>query len=101
MCSYSMIADHFHDKWTQPPYVVPPPRPMDPQPVPNVMPYPIYVPQPLPRPITQDEVDELRELLRKAKEYDKKTNQEDCELEEKKEKLRKLAREYGLEIEFP
>lgn len=46
-------------------------------------------------------VEALEELLRKGKEYDAATGQPDCELDEKKEALRKLAEQLGVEIEFP
>lgn len=101
MCVYSMIADHFHDKWTTPPYKWPFDQPpQQPQPIVPV-PYPMPLPIPMSRPITQEEVDELRRLLEKAKKYDEETGQKDCEIEEKKDKLRKLADEFGIPIVFP
>lgn len=39
-------------------------------------------------------------LLKGAKEYDKRTNQPDCELEEKKALLKKLADQLGININF-
>lgn len=93
MCVYSMIMDHYYDKWkdlvpNQP--TVWPPDQFPPA-------YPTY-PQVLPG---QAELDEFRELLRKAREYDKKNNQPDCELEEKKEALQKIADALGIPIRFP
>lgn len=82
MCAVSMIADHYHDKWSQPPYI------------PNAFPYlPIVMP-------TAAEIAEFHKLLDRAREYDKKYNQPDCELEEKKQKLTKLAKELGINISF-
>lgn len=43
----------------------------------------------------------LEELLRKGKEFDAASGQPDCELDEKKEAMRKLAKELGVEINFP
>lgn len=43
-------------------------------------------------------INTLEELIPLAKEYDEKTGQPDCELEEKKNQLLKLAEGYGLSI---
>jgi len=77
MCVTSMIYDHYYDKWNNPLYYQP------------------WVPQ-----ITPEEIEEFKKLLDRAREYDKKHNQPDCELEEKKEKLRKLSEELGVKIDF-
>lgn len=104
MCVYSMIADHYHDKWTNPPYQWPPvPQPPH-KVVPVSYPMPLPIPMPLPtrRPLTQEEVDEMRELLKKAKKYDEENDEKDCELAHKKEKLRQIAKQLGIDnIEFP
>ena len=79
MCSVSMIMEHKYDEWmrrTPPPFVYTPPA------------------------ITQQEVDEFRRLLERAREYDKKNNEPDCELEEKRQKLLTLAKELGVDISF-
>lgn len=85
MCVVSMISDHYWDKWKD--------RTV-PMPTPNVFP---YVPEPA---ITDAEIKEFRELLERAREYDKKNNQPDCELQEKKDKLLKLAEQLGVKIDF-
>jgi hypothetical protein len=46
-------------------------------------------------------VADLEELIRKGKVFDAETGQPDCELESKKESLRKIAQELGVEITFP
>jgi hypothetical protein len=46
-------------------------------------------------------VEALEDLLKKAKEFDTKTGRPDCELEAKKDKLRKQAKKLGVEISFP
>lgn len=81
MCVVSMVNDFFHDKWQ--------PR------VPNPFVYPPIEPA-----ITSEELKEFRELLERAREYDKKHNQPDCELEEKKKKVLKLAEQLGVKIDF-
>jgi hypothetical protein len=48
-------------------------------------------------PVTQEEIDEFRRLLERAREYDKRNNEPDCEMESKKQKLRDLAKELGIE----
>lgn len=80
MCTVSMIMDHYNDRWRVPSKIGP-----------------VFVPA---NPITQDEIDEFRRLLDRAREYDKRHNEPDCELDEKKERLRQLVKEQGFEIEF-
>ena len=46
-------------------------------------------------------VPNFEELLRKAKAYDEMTGQPDCELDEKRLALKKIAEEMGVEIRFP
>lgn len=92
MCVMSMVTDHYNDKWNK--Y----------WPEPNVT---VNIP-----PIDVDKlVEEIRqkvladlpdfkELIRKAKEYDKLNNQPDCELDSKKQKIKKLADKLGVKIDF-
>lgn len=99
MCVVSMIMDHHYDKWRRwlpespiviPPVVVPP----------TVVPtYPAPAP-PAPSPITPEEIEEFRKLLERAREYDRRHNEPDCEQAEKRERLKKLAKELGVEIDF-
>lgn len=96
MCVYSMVVDHYFDKWQ--PYISPPIVPW--QPIPTVVPPwqpPDVVTVPPPRMPTDGEIQEFGKLLERAREYDKKHNQPDCELEEKKKKLLKLAKKLGIE----
>lgn len=44
------------------------------------------------------EVEMLKELLKKAKEYDEKTNQPDCEQEEKIALIKKVAEMVGVDL---
>lgn len=90
MCVYSMIADSWIDRLT----------PMVPA-QPPIFPPPVVVPIPNPTPSILVDFKFLEEQLRKAAEYDRKNNEPDCELEEKKETLRRLAKQLGVEISFP
>lgn len=88
MCVYSMIMDHFDDKWRSPPY--------QPYPLPNILPISLPIPE---KQLTDEEIIEFRKLLDRAKEYDERTGQKDCELENKKDRLKKLINQLGQELE--
>lgn len=51
-------------------------------------------------PPTKEEIEEFRRLLERAREYDKKNDEPDCEKEEKKQKLMQLAKQLNIEIAF-
>lgn len=91
MCVSSMVMDHYGDKWEK--------LRKEMEKFEYTYPTPI-IPQPHPSPILLSELEELKILLEKAREYDKKNNQPDCGLDEKKERLRKLAEELGVKIDF-
>ena len=98
MCVVSMVYDWTWDKWNRrynpPPIVVPnPAAPYYPWPA-------VPVPQPTPPAPTPEEVQEFRDLLDRAREYDKRTSQPDCETEEKRRKLLDLADQLGIKIDF-
>jgi hypothetical protein len=84
-----MIVDHFYDKWKGPPYSYPGTIPVVPQPLTPMQPA-----------ISPEEIAEFRKLLERARKYDKDNNEPDCELEEKKARLRALAGELGVDIQF-
>jgi hypothetical protein len=88
MCVVSMIMDHYDDEWRK---RANPPEPQ-----------PIYVPMVpwTPQPIQPHEIDEFRRLLERAREYDKKNNEPDCEMESKRQKLLDLAKQLGIDISF-
>ena len=86
MCTVSMIMDWKENEWARKYY-----------PQPNTNTPPIISPVQFP---TKDEIDEFRRLLERAREYDKKMGQPDCELESKRNKLKDMAKELGVEIEF-
>ena len=91
-----MVMDHYWDNWkdrTPAPYLVVPSQPFQPYIPPNPI-------QPVTPPITPEEIAEFRKLLERAREYDKRNNEPDCELDEKKQRLKKLAEELGISISF-
>lgn len=83
MCVVSMIMDHKRDEWW---------RRLQ-------QPTTVIWPQPKPR-ISDEEIEEFRRLLDRAREYDKRMNQPDCELDSKKLALKTLAKELGVEVSF-
>ena len=85
MCVYSMIVDHYRDKWEK----------QAKEYFETGLPFmPITIPD-LP---SREEVNEFRKLLEKARKYDEENGEKDCELEEKKEKVKELAKKLGLDI---
>lgn len=87
MCVYSMIGDHFNDKW---------------QPI--QQPFQTYI-----QGVSQqefdklkDEVLEMKKLLERAIKYDKEHNEPSCQTEEKVKLLKEMAKVFGIELpEFP
>jgi hypothetical protein len=106
MCVVSMVMDDYYDRWgNRRPWGPSSPGTVPYVPIPGID-YPTQTQTPpaititsLPQ-ITSLEVEEFRKLLERAREYDKKHNEPDCELSEKKEKLLALAKELGVEINF-
>ncbi len=45
------------------------------------------------------DVEEMKALLKRAKEYDERNHEPDCEIEEKMELLRKIAKAVGVDID--
>lgn len=86
MCVRSMIMDHYDDKWNK---KIQEPKTIKYEPGEINIPY-----------ITKEEVEEFRTLLERAREYDKRNNEPNCELESKKKKILDLAKELGVEINF-
>lgn len=80
MCVVSMIAEHYNDKW-------------------RISPKPFEwgeTPKPLPKFPTKEELDDFWRLYERAKEYDRKNHEPDCETKEKMDNLVKLAKELGV-----
>ena len=85
MCTVSMIMDARLDDWQRRyPYSVTGPA----------------IPYTQPQLPTQQELDEFRRLLDRAREYDKAHGEPDCELEEKRARIKDLADKLGVKVEF-
>jgi len=80
-----MIGDHFNDKWKQPPYQ---------QIFTNIPDVSRAEFEAL-----KKEVEEMKTLLKRAKEYDEKNNEPNCEIEEKMAMLRKFADAVGIDLD--
>jgi hypothetical protein len=94
-----MIGDFYRDKWTTSPGCVPIPGPYTPH-MPSAL---DWKPNP---PATRDdfeqlkkEVLEMKELLKRAIEYDKRNNEPECGNEFKIEFLKKVAEAVGVDLE--
>ena len=95
MCTVSMVGDHYRDWW--------------PQKYPEVFPSSPAVPKdswPYLNGISREEfdalkrdVEEMKSLLKRAKEYDERNNEPHCEVEEKMDLLRKIAAAVGINLD--
>ena len=85
MCVVSMVGDHYHDKWNQPPYKQ------------------LFTNTPevsrAEFEALKKEVQEMKALLKRAKEYDERNNEPNCEIEEKMKTLRKIAELVGVNLD--
>lgn len=108
MCVVSMVIDHYRDRFSEEPwwkttpgtYPTPLPDLLPPNPV---LPSPFFT-KPL-APIGRDEFDqlkrdieEMKKLLIRAKEYDRKNNEPDCEMAEKAAFIKKIADFVGVDL---
>ena len=89
MCVVSMIGDHFGDKWQNPngtgisyPQIISDPNSASKQDLEAL----------------RKEVLEMKELLKKAIEYDKKNNEPNCQIEDKIAILKKVAEIVGVDL---
>ena len=87
MCVVSMVMEHQADRWDR--------RYFNPEPLPIGWKKWIVAPMPTP-----EEIEEFRSLLERAREYDKRNNEPDCEMAEKRQKLLDMAAELGVDISF-
>lgn len=98
MCVVSMIGEHYGDKLRREwPQFFP-----DQQPRPLQVEYSPFVPAPVSRQEFEElkrQVSEMTELLRRAKVYDEKHGEPDCEIEEKMAALRAVARIVGVDLD--
>lgn len=91
MCVVSMVADHYQDKWTAPGYQQ------------------LLNPAPFTSPVSREEyekeiaalkkeVQDMKELLIKAKAYDERNNEPNCEMEQKIAFLKKVGDVIGVDL---
>lgn len=92
MCVVSMVGDHYRDTWGPQPWFEP-----------LINPVPQY---PAPAPVSREDFDELKrqvmemkELLKRAKEYDERNGEPECEIDEKMDLLRKVAKMVGIDLD--
>jgi len=88
MCLVSFIGDHYTERWT-PTQTTPP-----------TTSFVVTIP-----PVTREEfdalrrdVEEMKTLLKKAKQYDIEHGEPDCEMDEKVEVLRRVAELVGVDL---
>lgn len=93
MCAVSMVADHYNDLWKQQQWQQQWQMPT------------VVSPWPLASTVTREEFDELKRqveemktLLMRAKDYDDRTDQPDCESAEKFELIRRIAELVGVKL---
>ena len=93
MCVVSMVTEHWRDKWFKP--------------SPTFTPYSGQTTTFIQtiNPVTREEfnalkkdVQELAALLARAKEYDRRNNEPDCEMDEKVALVKKVAEMVGVEL---
>ena len=94
MCVVSFIGDHYADRWrpyVQPPNVSPPNAP--------TTVWPVGGPTRAEFDALKREVEDVRELLIKAKAYDEANGEPDCELDAKVDILRRVAELVGVSLD--
>lgn len=88
MCVSSMIMDHYQDKWTNP---LNPLFPLAPSPIPPVSKEDFDA--------LKRDVEEMKALLKRAVDYDKRNNEPECEMAEKVALVRKVAEMVGVTLD--
>lgn len=77
MCVVSMVMDHYKEKWE-----------------------PLTWPTSTKPTISDEEIQEFKRLLERAREYDKRNNEPNCELDEKRQVILDIAKQLGVEVKF-
>lgn len=100
MCVVSMVGDHYNDKWKELSWIQPlDNRPFAPSPLePN---WPIPTPSPSKQEFDKlkEEVEEMKKLLTRAKLYDEKNNEPNCEIDDKVALLKRVAEMVGISLD--
>jgi len=105
MCVVSMVGDFYRDQWE--------PKPWFPYVIPTIPTGPITpgqqtsgVSTSFTLGVTREEFDdlkrqvmEMKELLQRAKLYDERNNEPDCEIDEKMDLLRRVAAAVGVDLD--
>lgn len=88
MCVVSMVGDHYQDWWKDL--------------KPHIQKGYQYFPQEVSKAefeALKKEVEQMKELLRRAKIYDEKNNEPNCEIEDKMKFLKEVARLVGIDLD--
>lgn len=100
MCVFSMVGDHYTGKWQDYFPGIPAPGGAGGTGQPSAAPLtPVLPASAAELDALRKEVLEMKELLRKAKLYDEKNGEKDCEKEEKIHILKKMAEVFGISME--
>lgn len=94
MCVVSMVSDHYNDNWRDKDWY----KKIN-QENPDI--HKILNPSTIGRKEFDDlkkEVEELKKLLIRAKEYDERTNQPKCEMEEKVAILKAISKAFNIDL---
>ena len=98
MCFVSMVGDHYRDMWKERPWYPPGPA----APMPDRVPIVIQGPPEISRAEFDElrrQVAEMKELLKRAKKYDEDNGEPDCEIDEKMDLLRRVAKMVGISLD--
>jgi len=100
MCVVSMVGDHFNDKWWP---NLEPQIPFNRSTITTEQLSAFLAPTRKEFDALKKEVEEMKKLLERAVEYDKKNNEPHCEIEDKVALLKKVAKLVGVSLEdiFP
>jgi len=93
-----MIGDHFKDKWKDNP-LINPNQYQTPNPITTTNTWSFDLVTKSEFEALRKEVLEMKELLKRAVEYDKKNNQPHCEMDEKVALLKKVAELVGVSLD--
>lgn len=99
MCVYSQIVDYETERWKKKYWTHDPWKDFYGDPI--AVPLPYVKPKDEEKENLKKEIEELKDLLKRAIKFDRETNQEECESERKKKLLQEMAKQLGVEIEFP
>ena len=92
MCAVSVIGDHYIDKWG-----LGKPNTSEPLIWPNFIERDTPTKQEFED--LEKEVLDMKQLIKKAKKYDKESGQPDCEIEDKMDFFRKVAKLVGVDLD--